>query len=397
MNRLTRKAGSFFVIGSLVIGLTAIVSADDLRAAEWSVESTASLTGTVDDNIRLDDTNGQSDYGAIFEPQLDIRGIDPVWDLNLVLGLSIARYAHDSTLNSEDPKFLFDTRYKGELSEFRVTGEASRTSTQTTEETDSGNFSSTTDRDLLRISPSWTYQVTARDTLSVGSGWTEADFGSNDFTDYRTLTANAGWAREVTVADVMSLTFFAEHNTEFESTIDLDSEEYGVLVGWDRTFSEKLTTSVAAGPQYYTTEALTSANGSTQTVEKDEFGYRLSASVDYLATELTTLSAGFAHEIAPSSGGSPLQRNSFDANARHQFLPRLSGTLRTYFQLVEDPTESTDSDDRNYLSVEPGLIYELALDWDLSARYRFRTQDSRSSDRAYSNAIFATLTYRPAR
>jgi hypothetical protein len=387
-----------FVVRGLVIGLAAIVPAAELAAAEWSVESNASLTGEVDDNIRLDDNNKQSDYGAIFTPQLGIRGISPVWDLNFGLELSIARYAQDSTLNSEDSKFFFDTLYRGQRSEFSVEGEASRTSTRVTEETDSGNFSSTTERDLFQIFPTWSHHLTDRDTLTVGAGWTEVDFGSNDFTGYRTLTGNAGWAREVTVTDVMSLTFFTDYNTEFETATDLDSEEYGVLVGWDRTFSEKLTTSLAAGPQYYTTEVLAPENGGTQTVEKDELGYRLSASVDYLATELTTLGAGFSHEIEPSSGGSPLQRNSFEANARHQFLPRLSGTLRTFFQMVEDPTEDdTGSDDRNYISVEPELTYQLAMDWDVSARYRFRSQESGNSDRAYSNAIFATITYRPVR
>jgi hypothetical protein len=82
-------------------------------------------------------------------------------------------------------------------------------------------------------------------------------------------------------------------------------------------------------------------------------------------------------------------------NARHQFLPRLAASLRAFLQLDSSPTnELGNNRDRNYVSVEPRVIYELTPNWDLSGSYRFRTQDTDSADRAYSNAFFVTVTYK---
>jgi hypothetical protein len=383
----------------LFYGLGVPFLAAGLNAAEWSVESRASLTGMFDDNIRLSDTDKQSEYGAILEPQLDIIGISPNWDANIMLDLSIARYANDPVLDSEDPRLRFVTSYRSQLSEFRLEGEVSRRSTLITEETDSGNFSTTTERDLFEIMPSWIYSLSAKDSLTLGAGWTEANFKSDELTDYRTLTANAGWARQVTRADLFSFTFIVDHS-ESESTfnlqtIDLESDLYGALARWDHTFSERLKTSVAAGPQFYTTDKPVVVNSVLQTTEEDAFGARFSAGAEYQLSEKTAFDIEASREISPSSGGLPLERSALEARARHQFIPRLSGNLRTYFQLDNDPTDSSsESSERNYFSVETELVYEMALDWDLSASYRFRTQDTGTSNRANSNAVFATITYR---
>ena len=392
--RTSWRAEPINFLGCLVCTLAVIIPVEGLRAADWSTTGSGSVTGKFDDNIRLSSTDPASDYGIIIRPQLDIHGSNPNWDVNFALALDVARYAQDSSLDSEDPSLRLDSSYRTQLSEFGLEAEVSRTTSLITEETDAGNFTSNTDRDLLSLAPSWSYIASPRDTLNVGASVTDVNFRADTFTDHRTLEAHAGWAREVTTADVVSLNFVVEH-IESESTIEIESELYDVLVGWDRTFSERLRTSLAAGPQYYTTEEPRTVNGSVQTTDEDTFGFRLSAGVEYRPSEVTELDVGFTHEVSASSSGSPLERDTLEATASHRFLPRLSGSLSTLFQLGRDPNNS-DSD-RDFFSLQPSLTYELAMEWDVSASYRFRTQDSEGSDRAYSNAIFATVTYRPLR
>ncbi len=378
----------------LYLALAAIVPTVGAYAAEWSVESSADLTGQFDDNIRLSATDKQSVFGAIFQPRVNVRRRSPIWDLNFKADLRIARYTEDSTLNSEDPRLLLDSRYRTQRGEFQLDGEASRTSTLITEEADTGNFTTTTERNLFRLAPSWSYRVTELDTISIGAGWTEAIFESDALNDYRNLAANVGWARQVTEADVVSVNFIADR---FESmaAVDLQSTAFTALAGWEHTFSERLTTSVAAGPQYFMTDVLVPGGG-LQTEEDSTVGYRINASVDYRLSELTTVGASVDHQIEPTSSGSPLQRNRFEVNARHQFQPRLSSSLRIFFQQDSNPTDDVTVDrDRNYISVEPRLTWALAQNWDLTGSYRFRTQETDSADRAYSNAVFVTVTYRP--
>ncbi len=50
--------------------------------------------------------------------------------------------------------------------------------------------------------------------------------------------------------------------------------------------------------------------------------------------------------------------------------------------------------DRNYISIEPGVSWEFERDWFLSGSYRFRTQELGNESRAYSNAVFVTVSHR---
>ena len=114
------------------------------------------------------------------------------------------------------------------------------------------------------------------------------------------------------------------------------------------------------------TDALVAGGGALQADEERAVGYSLSASVDYELSELTTLGASFSRQIEPTSSGSPLQRNRFEVNARHQFQPRLSGSLRAFFQLESNPTDDpAASRDRDFFSIEPRLTWMVAEDWEI--------------------------------
>ena len=379
---------------ALCWALAAIVPAVGAYANEWTAEGSASLSGTFDDNIRLSSTDSQSVFGAIFAPYLAVHGRSPIWDMKFMADASIAQYTEDSNLNSEDPRLRVDTRYRTQLGLLRLQGEASRASTLITEATDTGNFTTTTQRNLFRLTPSWTYLVSELDTISVGAGWTDVSYESAALNDYRSFSANAGWARQVSPADVVSLNLAA---TRFisESTVALESTAFTALTSWQHEFSDRLSVSVGAGPQYYTTDLLLPGGGG-MTTEDSAFGYSVDASVNYQLDELTAVGASFGRRIDPSSSGSPLQRNRFEVNASHQFLPRLSGRARAFFQLDSDPTDtSAPGRDRDYFAIEPRLVWAMTEDWDLSGVYRFRTQDTQSGDRAFSNAIFVTVSYSP--
>ena len=387
-------ASGALVPAVVLLGLAGIYYGAETNAAEWLAEGQASLSGVFDDNIRLSATDKQSVFGAIFAPQIGVRRRTEIWDLNFIADATIAQYSEDSALNSQNPRLRFDSKYRTMKGLLRVTGEASRTSTLVTEETDAGRFNSNTERNLFRLSPSWAYSLTELDTLNLGVGWTEAFYESDALADYRSFNANAGWSRQVTPTDVMSLTMVADHY-ESESTLDLQSNAVAALVGWEHTLSERLRVSVAAGPQYFTTDVPSFAGGTLHTEEQDTIGYRVNASIDYQLSPQTSVGASFAHQIDPSGSGTPLERNRFEVNARHQFLPRLAASLRAFLQLDSSPTnELGNNRDRNYVSVEPRVIYELTPNWDLSGSYRFRTQDTDSADRAYSNAFFVTVTYK---
>ncbi len=366
-----------------------------LEAAEWSIKGEADLSGTYDDNIRLRSENQQSVGGIIFAPELDVRRRSEIWDLTFTTDLAIARYTEDSSLNRNDVRFLFDGAYRTRLGELGLTGEASRISTLITETTDSGNLNTNTDRDLIDLSPYWSYDVSARDTVDITGRWTQATFGTNALADYRNFALSGGWSRQVTRADVMSIRGFG---SRFESDrfIKLTSDNFGFVLGWGHAFSERLQTSIAAGPSYFSTETPVIVGNSVGTTDDSSLSYRLDASIDYKASETTSLTGSFRRAIQPTSSGTPVQRNTLQGSVRHEFLPLLSAQVQGYFQFDGDPIDNVMGDrGRNFLRIEPQVTWDFAADWALSARYRFRTQGRDIQDRANSNSFFVTLTFRP--
>ncbi len=368
---------------------------ENLEAAEWSVKGTADLSGTYDDNIRLRSENQQSVAGVIFAPELDVRGRHELWDLTLTTDLAIARYTKDSSLDRNDVRFLFDGAYRTKLGELGLTGEASRISTLVTETTDSGNLDTNADRDLIDLSPFWSYDVTARDTVDITGRWTEARFDTDALADYRNLAIGGGWSRQVTKADVVNLTGFGSR-FKSDRVIELTSDNFGFVLGWSHAFSERLQTSIGAGPSYFSTETPVVVGNSVGTEDDSSLSYRLDASIDYKASETTSLTGSFGRAIQPTSSGTPVQRNVLQGSVRHEFLPLLSAQVLGYYQFDGDPIDNVMGDrGRNFLRVEPQVTWDFAADWALSARYRFRTQGRDIQDRANSNSVFVTLTFKP--
>ena len=79
---------------------------------------------------------------------------------------------------------------------------------------------------------------------------------------------------------------------------------------------------------------------------------------------------------------------------QHQYEPRLSFSLLASYQKDGDPNDEDAGQDRDYFTVEPGVRWEFERNWFLSGGYRFRTQGEGGEDRAYSNAVFMTVSHR---
>ncbi len=96
--------------------------------------------------------------------------------------------------------------------------------------------------------------------------------------------------------------------------------------------------------------------------------------------------------IEASGGGSAVETDVVDLSIQHQYEPRLSFSLSASYRENRDPNDEDASLDRDYFTVEPGVHWEFERNWFLSGGYRFRTQGG--EDRAYSNAVFMTVSHR---
>lgn len=388
-------AGSISCI--LMFFFTYLILQCEAMAAEWFIEGRVDLTGNYDDNIRLNPNDQEDVWGAIVTPEIDFHGRGTNWDVNFTTQLDIARYTEDESLNSNDVLFFLDSFYETQLGQWSLDGEASRVSTLYTEATDSGNFNTNADRDLVSLTPSWSYYLSQRDFVAADFNWTQATYDTDQLDDYRQFFISGTWGRQLTPLDLGYVSILA-NRFESESIVDLESHLVGLLFGWDRNFSERLDTSLSLGPRYYWTESPVLTPTGIGVQNESSLGFLASGDLEYDLLETTQVSVGLSHGIEPTSSGTPLNRTTFEADISHRFLPLWTVGLGAYFRWDTSPTDDNGIDrDQNFFSIEPRFTWRVAADLELSTRYRFRTLQSRDDSRAYGNAVFFTLTYRTSK
>ncbi len=378
------------IVGTLIVISMSLLGVSTMRlahAADWLIEGRAEVRAHYDDNIFLDPDDELSVFGATLSPEIDIGGRGEIWDVFLNTRLDFARFTEEDSLDSEDVTLGLDSSYRTQLGTWEFDATFKRLNTRTSELTDTGRFDTGGERLEYELLPSWTYILTPRDSIFVNGGWNQAFFDTatlNDFTEY---SAGAGWNHRLTEQDDITLSAFVAH---FEND-DVDGNEndtFATQVEWHRVFSDRLETRLAIGPRYTTTDSASRADSDSS------FGFVLDGSVAYDLDERTSISGNVSHSVDPSGGGSAVERNIVRLSIRHQYEPLLSFSLAARYQTNRDPNdEDDDSRDRDYLSIEPRVSWEFERDWFLSGSYRFRTQELASESRAYSNAVFVTVSH----
>ena len=360
------------------------------QAANWLIEGRAEVSAHYDDNIFMDPDDELSVFGAILSPEIDIGGRSETWDVFLNTRLDFARYTEDDSLDSEDVTLGLDSSYRTQLGTWEFDATFKRLNTRTSELTDTGRVDAGGERLEYELLPSWSYILTPRDSIFVNGGWNQAFFDEATLDDFTEYFAGAGWNHRLTEQDDITLSAFASH---FEND-DVDGNENDTIatqVEWHRVFSDRLETRLAIGPRYVTTDSATGG----MVVTDSSFGFIVDGSVDYDLDERTSISGNVSRSVDASGGGSAVERDIVGLSIRHQYEPRLSFSLAASYQTNRDPNDEDDNqDDRDYISIEPSVRWEFERDWFLSGSYRFRTQELASESRAYSNAVFVTVSYR---
>lgn len=368
-------------------GLVGTGSPAAALAAEWLVEGRASVQGEFNDNIFLDPSNKLSVFGVTLSPEIDVGGRSEIWDVFLKTRLDFARFTEDDTLDSEDVTLGLDSSYRTQLGTWEFDATFKRLNTRTSELTDTGRVDARGERLEYELLPSWSYILTPRDSIFVNGGWNQAYFDEATLEDFTEYFAGAGWNHRLTEQDDITLSAFVSH---FEND-DVDGNENDTIatqVEWHRVFSDRLETRLAIGPRYVTTDSATRVDSDSS------FGFVVDGSVDYDLDERTSISGNVSRSVDASGGGSAVERDFVGLSIRHQYEPRLSFSLAASYQENRDPNDKDDNQDRDYISIEPGVRWEFERDWFLLGSYRFRTQELAGESRAYSNAVFVTVSYR---
>lgn len=376
-----------------VAALSVVMPCDPVHAADWLIEGRGEIATEYDDNVFLDPDDEISAFGATVSPEIDIGGRGQVWDIFLTTRLDLARFTEEESLDSEDVTTTLNGNYRTELSELSFTGSFERLNTRTSEITDSGIVNAQATRTEYELSPSWTYRLTPRDRVIVSGGWNQAFFDTRDLDDFTAYSAGGGWIHELTQRDSLTLRGFYSH-IENDDVDGNEADIVGGLLGWNRRVSERLETRIAVGPRYADVEIDTPVGNFVSSDSGSSLGILVDGMISYDVDERTNFSGRVSRFVEPSGIGAAVERDRVDLMVRHDLQPLIRISILGRYVESRDPNDDGAVRDRDYFGVRPTVRWEFERDWFISGSYRFRSQRFEGEDRAYSNAVFVTLSHR---
>jgi hypothetical protein len=358
--------------------------------ADWHLNGSVTEEFEYDSNFRLNTDNEEALWGFNTRPKLGLEAHTPRTDLNMNGALNYGFFPDDTDENSFDQRGDVSLRHRTERSVFGIGGNVSHETTRTSEELDSGRDFSDTERVGLGGNASWSRSLTELVGIGVSGGAGYVTYDNDSLSDYRTFYGGPFVSFQLTEQDTLYLT---GTYTKYDrlTGADLESDMFVGNAIWTRMFTPQISASLRAGANYVTTDEDIIVGGTTVSTSDDNIGYDGGASITY-SEERASLTGSFSHSIVPSSTGRLQRRNALTLHASYKAAPLITFGFTTNF--IQQEAAEGGSEDRSYVSAEPGVTWHFLPNWYARAAYRFRTQTLDEGDRAYSNGGVASISWR---
>jgi len=369
-----------------LIVLACSVFGQDVAAAEWALEGTLGQELQYNDNISLNPIQKDSVVGYLLAPGFEATRKTGVWDLGFKGQADIRRY-DDSRWDCDNFDLDANSGYRTKRSVFSLRGRYGVQCSYTLQTTDTGLFVPNNQSENYLLTPSWTWQWTARDQLLLDASYSKTSYSSTQgslalnnnssfFIGNDTYTVNLGgkheWNPRLSLNEKLyfSNVQYTEPNT---STQNL----YGFQIGADYKIDRFWKIGVGGGPVWVDTQP--GSNEASVQNSSMTLGRVANINLSYDG-QVSSFSIGYSNTVNPSAIGDTLQTQSAFANYSYHLtrdlLLHLSGNY-SLSQSVggESADNSNSSFDRTYFAGAAGLTWDLAKDWQLKGSYVYSWQD----------------------
>ncbi len=368
-----------------VLSVIAIMPWPTLMAAEYTLTPAFNAEMIFDDNVFLSDPATFSRIDE-FNPSIRAQRQTETGSIALTVGANVQRYSAVETLDGENPYLNFNAGRQLERLEYDVAASYREDLARDNAATNSGVFGSQARVTSRKLAPSLTYRLTERDSLITSLTLDDRRYSTGEFSDNETASWLAAWQREVTERLTMGLSYgYVDYSSESPTTeSESESHNASLIVNYD--ISETLEMEASVGRRRQTTDSFMGQQSDSQT----SYGaiYDISFSKLYSQAELVVaLSRG----LTPSALGGVDEQDSLSVSWMYAFSERLQFTLQGTY-LESTPTNSPNSETREFLDISPTLSWQLAESTSLSLGYQFRQQKQTALD-AQSNSIILGITH----
>ena len=400
--QLPRQLG--FTLACLALSAPAL-------AVEWRAEPSVSLSGTVDDNIRLqsDDSLVDTAYGGILEPGVRLRALTQVWELSARGRLQFQRYWGASGVDQNNQYLDLNASRRFERSTLDFTGSVVHdTSLNDVIDPDAGITTDKVNRLRFGADASWDYQLSERYFLDAGllGNYTTYDSsGSSGLTDNYFIQPSLGLGYQYSPRTRLNVYYSYGYIKPDE---DLDTQTFitdktttnSILAGFDHEFTERLDINFAAGVRRSSTDSefqvfdIATGTITTQSDSDTDTGLTFDGGFRY-AFDNGQWGLRASRDVRPGSNGTSSDRTGVIFDGSRRWTERFTtGVSASFFRNRSVGDVINDPNDRKNYRISPSLSYKLTRDLSLDGRYVYRrVERDESGDNATSNAGFVALRY----
>ncbi len=368
--------------------LLAGITTSGCYAAEWSLSGSVNPSAEYDDNIFMRDENRQGDYHFQMSPTLVATRKQENSESSLSLGVRVDRYEASQRLDQENPFLRFNTQLQQERANWGLALSYVESSSRNDAADDTGDFETNSTLTTSSISPSFSYQLTERDTVSLNANYAEKESSTSDFSNSTNKSLSSSWQHQFNERLKGGVSLSASNNKSSSLSNSTDDDTYNLSLTSEYKFSEIWAINGNAGVRQLDSRQ-TNILGVT---ENSNTGSSLGFTVSY-SGEVDSANLSLSRSISPSSTGEMNEQEKISLSWSRKLTETLSSHINASFQTTSSALDE-GADKRENINFSPSLRWTLSPDTKLSLSYNYRQQkESNLGTRASSNAIMLAVSY----
>lgn len=373
--------------------------ATEVSAANWELAPRVQGGYQYSDNYRLDLPGNEIDVsGAQVDALLTLRTVNPRSNFAVTPRIRATYFPGETDEDSTD--YFLGARFD-DKTQRRRTGFAADLSQEDVvnselpsaavdaglgdpDALDSGRTLGRNRRDLIRLVPYFSYDLSQRYRLDLDARYVDANFdrnvvgGQQDFSD---MGASAALGFMTSPRSTLLLRALV---SRYETTFTSDA--YGAQAEWSTNYSETSRMYLRVGMQETSFE-----DSSSDTQFIGGLGGHWSNQRNRLFLDLT-------RSVGPVSSGTVVERHQLRLRLTHDVTQRVAWVLGARALRDEAVDDASTRPTRKYAAGEAGVEWRVQRAWALTGTYNYLWQEyANDPSSASSNGFLISLVYEPKR
>ncbi|PHS29815.1 MAG: hypothetical protein COA95_11050 [Methylophaga sp.] len=306
------------------------------------------------------------------------------------VGYQIDRYSSLSSDNDTETPFIrFNSTYNTVRSQYGLSASYIEATSRSTALEDTGDFSTQSINRTRSISPSYSYQLTERDTLSLSGSYRERLSSTTSFSDTETKSVTAGWQRQFSERLNAGLNgTFSNYKSE-GIALSTDDDSYNLSTSFTYNWSELWDITGSVGVRTLNSERTTIVTGINDSDRSVGSTFGFSA---IRTDDINTYALDASRDLSPSGTGDVNETARISASWAHHISERLSANVLASYQKSTSALDDSN-EKRENINFSPSVSWQLERNLNINFKYTYRKQTQESGSSADSNAVSVTLNY----